>query len=142
MVQVNIKNLIDEAQCYQTVHALRWPEGTAMDRKIKSPFARRTRVSQRLPQAATARWMQGGKTDRGALGRDSTHAEVCNSRHGAHVADEPTPVVVGLSDPVTECLAGTGRRTGGWVCSEFRWRRILRMTSPCVMTAMSRSTPR
>jgi len=26
-VQVNIKNLIDDVQCYQTVRALRWPEG-------------------------------------------------------------------------------------------------------------------
>jgi transposase-like protein len=29
MVQVNIMNLIDEAQCYQTVHELRWPDGIA-----------------------------------------------------------------------------------------------------------------
>jgi transposase-like protein len=29
MVQVNIMNLIDEAQCYQTVRALRWPDGIA-----------------------------------------------------------------------------------------------------------------
>ena len=28
-VQVNIKNLIDDAQCYQTVRELRWPEGVA-----------------------------------------------------------------------------------------------------------------
>lgn len=26
MVQVNIKHLIDEVQCYQTVRELRWPE--------------------------------------------------------------------------------------------------------------------
>jgi len=26
-VQVNIKNLIDDVQCYQTVRELRWPEG-------------------------------------------------------------------------------------------------------------------
>ena len=26
-MQVNIKNLIDEVQCYQTVRALRWPDG-------------------------------------------------------------------------------------------------------------------
>jgi transposase-like protein len=26
-LQVNIKNLIDEVQCYQTVRALRWPNG-------------------------------------------------------------------------------------------------------------------
>jgi transposase-like protein len=25
-VQVNIKNLIDDAQCYQTVRELRWPD--------------------------------------------------------------------------------------------------------------------
>ena len=29
MVQVNIMNLIDEAQCYQTVRELRWPDGIA-----------------------------------------------------------------------------------------------------------------
>jgi transposase-like protein len=28
-VQVNIKNLIDEVQCYQTVRELRWPDGIA-----------------------------------------------------------------------------------------------------------------
>src|SRR5919201_1420257 len=27
MVQVNIKNLINEVQCYQTVRELRWPDG-------------------------------------------------------------------------------------------------------------------
>jgi transposase-like protein len=29
MVQVNIKRLIDAAQCYETVRALRWPDGIA-----------------------------------------------------------------------------------------------------------------
>jgi transposase-like protein len=28
-VQVNIKHLIDEVQCYQTVRELRWPDGIA-----------------------------------------------------------------------------------------------------------------
>ena len=28
-LQVNIKNLIDDVQCYQTVRELRWPEGIA-----------------------------------------------------------------------------------------------------------------
>jgi len=28
-VQVNIKHLVDDVQCYQTVRALRWPEGVA-----------------------------------------------------------------------------------------------------------------
>ena len=28
-MQVNIKNLIDDVQCYQTVRALRWPDGIA-----------------------------------------------------------------------------------------------------------------
>ena len=27
MVQVNIKRLIDDVQCYQTVRELRWPDG-------------------------------------------------------------------------------------------------------------------
>ena len=26
-MQVNIKNLVDDAQCYDTVRELRWPEG-------------------------------------------------------------------------------------------------------------------
>ena len=26
-MQVNIKNLIDDVQCYQTVRELRWPDG-------------------------------------------------------------------------------------------------------------------
>ena len=26
-MQVNIKNLIDDVQCYETVHKLRWPDG-------------------------------------------------------------------------------------------------------------------
>src|ERR1051326_7381609 len=28
-LQVNIKNLIDEVQCYQTIRDLRWPDGIA-----------------------------------------------------------------------------------------------------------------
>ncbi len=28
-MQVNIKNLIDDVQCYQTVRELRWPDGIA-----------------------------------------------------------------------------------------------------------------
>ena len=28
-MQVNIKNLVDEVQCYQTVRELRWPDGVA-----------------------------------------------------------------------------------------------------------------
>jgi hypothetical protein len=28
-VQVNIKNLVDDVQCYQTVRELRWPDSVA-----------------------------------------------------------------------------------------------------------------
>jgi len=28
-LQVNIKNLVDDVQCYQTVRELRWPDGVA-----------------------------------------------------------------------------------------------------------------
>jgi hypothetical protein len=87
---------------------------------IKRPFARWTRVFQRLPPVTTVRWMQSEKTERGALGRECTRAEGCNRRPGAHVADEPTRVVVGSGDPVTVCLASMGRRDGGWVCSELQ----------------------
>ena len=91
-----------------------------MDRKIKSPFAPWAWMPQRLLRAATARWRQWGKTEKGALGQDRTHAEVCTHRHGAHVAYETTRVVVGLGDPVTWGLASTSRRNGGRVCSEFQ----------------------
>jgi hypothetical protein len=72
-----------------------------------------------MPQAATARWRQWGKTARGALGRDGTRGEVCNHRPGAYMAYEATRVVVALGDPVTWCLAGTSRRDGRGVCSPF-----------------------
>src|SRR5207302_5765008 len=71
---------------------------------LQSPFAPWVWMPQRLLPAATARWMQWGKTARGALGRDGTRGEVCNHRHGAHGASEPTRVVVALGDPVTWCL--------------------------------------
>ena len=38
MVQVNIKHLVDDGQCYQTVHELRWPDG------IECPFCRSKQV--------------------------------------------------------------------------------------------------
>src|SRR5215471_3745708 len=91
-----------------------------MDRKIKSPFAPWAWMPQRLLRAATARWRQWGKTEKGALGQDRTHAEVCTHRHGAHVAYETTRVVVGLGDPVTWGLASTGRRDGRWVGRAFQ----------------------
>jgi transposase-like protein len=40
-VQVNIKNLIDDGQCYQTVRELRWPDG------IKCPSCESTQVIKR-----------------------------------------------------------------------------------------------
>jgi transposase-like protein len=41
MVQVNIKNLIDDAQCYQTVRELRWPDG------VECPSCKSTQVIKR-----------------------------------------------------------------------------------------------
>src|SRR5262249_59532471 len=41
MVQVNIKPLIDDVQCYQTVRALRWPDG------ITCPSCQSTQVIKR-----------------------------------------------------------------------------------------------
>jgi hypothetical protein len=38
-VQVNIKNLIDEVQCYRTVRELRWPDG------IRCPSCESTQVT-------------------------------------------------------------------------------------------------
>ena len=40
-MQVNIKNLIDDSQCYQTVRELRWPDG------IKCPSCQSTQVITR-----------------------------------------------------------------------------------------------
>jgi transposase-like protein len=40
-VQVNIKNLIDDAQCYQTVRELRWPDG------VECPSCESTKVIKR-----------------------------------------------------------------------------------------------
>jgi transposase-like protein len=40
-VQVNIKNLIDDAQCYQTVRELRWPDG------VECPCCESTKVMKR-----------------------------------------------------------------------------------------------
>jgi transposase-like protein len=40
-VQVNSKNLIDDAQCYQTVRELRWPDGVAC------PFCESAKVIKR-----------------------------------------------------------------------------------------------
>ena len=40
-MQVNIKNLIDDAQCYQTVRELRWPDG------VECPCCESTKVMKR-----------------------------------------------------------------------------------------------
>ncbi len=111
-----------------------------MDRKSKSHLRWPVRVPQCLLPAATARWRHWGKTARGALGRECTRLEVCNPLHGAYVASEALCYSVGLVACVA-LLAGTGRRDGGGSAESFRWCRILLMTSPCVMTAMSRSMP-
>src|SRR5262249_10357312 len=73
-------------------------------------------MRQRLLPAAPARWRQWGKPARGPLGRDSTPAEVCTHRPGAHMAYETTRVIVALGDPVIWCLAGTGRGNGRGIC--------------------------
>ncbi len=41
MLQVNITNLIDDVQCYQTVRELRWPDG------ITCPSCQSTQVIKR-----------------------------------------------------------------------------------------------
>ena len=52
----------------------------------KALLHRRARVPQRLPSAATVRWRQSGRTERGARGRECTRSAGCNPRRGAHVA--------------------------------------------------------
>jgi hypothetical protein len=59
-VQVNIKNLIDDGQCYQTVRELRWPDGItcpyhgrvlfALAELAASPSGHRTREISALPR--------------------------------------------------------------------------------------------
>src|SRR5262249_18624131 len=55
-------------------------------------------------------WASRGTTPQGL----ETHL------HWAHSAAAITRGVVGLGDPVARGLASTGRRDGGWVCSEFQ----------------------
>jgi transposase-like protein len=40
-VQVNIKNVIDEVQCYQTVRELRWPDDSACPSCESTPVIKR-----------------------------------------------------------------------------------------------------
>ena len=40
-MQVNIKNLVDDVQCYQTVRELRWPDG------VECPSCKSTQVIKR-----------------------------------------------------------------------------------------------
>jgi Transposase zinc-ribbon domain len=37
-VQVNITNLIDDVQCYQTVRELRWPDGVTCPSARTYPY--------------------------------------------------------------------------------------------------------
>jgi hypothetical protein len=62
----------------------------------------------------TAAWASRGPHRR-------VHAQpYARPRHGAHVADETTRVVVGSGDPITMCLASMGRCDGGWVCGTLQ----------------------
>jgi hypothetical protein len=71
-----------------------------------------------------------GKAIRDALGNDlgkGSGASRCTTSQGwkthlhwAHVAAAITRDAMGLGHPVTGCLAGTGRRDGGWVGSTFQ----------------------
>src|SRR5215831_8037949 len=74
--------------------------------------------------------MERGKAIRDALGNDlgkGSGASRCTTPQGwkthlhwAHVAAAITRDAMGLGHPVTGCLAGTGRRDGGWVGSTFQ----------------------
>jgi hypothetical protein len=46
-MQVNIKNLIDDAQCYQTVRELRWPDGITCPSKDIVGHQGQTKAKQR-----------------------------------------------------------------------------------------------
>src|SRR5262249_50421869 len=101
------------------------------DKKNKRPFGATPAVPLQRTwcERGGAGWGRGARQG-GPLGTAGwatrwpnrrAHAQpYARSRHGAHMTDEPTRVVVGSGDPVTVCLASTGRRDGGWVCSKLQ----------------------
>src|SRR5438093_13486944 len=50
-LQVNIKNLVDDVQCYQTVRALRWPEGVMRSEE------------RRVGKECRSRWWRDDRTE-------------------------------------------------------------------------------
>ena len=97
-MQVNIKNLIDDVQCYQVVRELRWPDG------VECPSCQSTQVIKRgfddtepARQRVTA---QRGARDCGGCGL------VIGS--GPIMADRPP---AGISE---EDWAATRRRSAWW----------------------------
>src|SRR5262249_35235999 len=102
-------------------------------------LARRYRLGE--GSAAGMPWGTAGWASRGPHRR--VHAQpYAPPRHGMHKAHETPCTGVSLGDPITCGLVSTGRRNEGGSAASFRWRRILLITAPCVMTAMSRSVPR
>jgi DNA-directed RNA polymerase subunit RPC12/RpoP len=57
-VQVNIKNLIDEVQCYQTVRDLRWPDGIACPSCQSKQVIKRARVSALALPSSESVWTE------------------------------------------------------------------------------------
>ncbi len=54
-MQVNIKNLIDDAQCYQTVRELRWPDGVECPScESKQVIKRGLMIQNRIVNAMSA----------------------------------------------------------------------------------------
>src|SRR5215831_1002776 len=90
-----------------------------VDRKSKSPFALAGAGTLGLPAGRHGALEALGKTARGALGRECTRLEVCNSLHSAYVTSEALRYSVGLVECVA-LLAGTGWRDGGWVGRKFQ----------------------
>ncbi len=74
-MQVNIKNLMDDAQCYDTVRELRWPEGR------ECPFCDSRRVIRRGSDEKEPARQRYECKDCGKRFDDLTGA-ICNSVRG------------------------------------------------------------
>jgi transposase-like protein len=72
MVQVNIKRLIDDVQCYQTIRELRWPDG------MTCPACQSTQVIKRgfddtEPARQRYEWEVSLNCRDGQMGHDGHH---------------------------------------------------------------------
>ena len=84
-MQVNIKNLIDDGQCYQTVRELRWPDGIkypscASSQVIKRGFDDTELARQRYEYTSAPSRLRIGVADFGACWEASDPKEVSHAQ--------------------------------------------------------------